>query len=77
MLLGFAIHRQLGILLGLFAAFILIGSVLLGWHYAVDGYVAIAMTWVIWRVVGWSLNQPFIRWLCGDPGEDDRMPRHR
>jgi hypothetical protein len=77
MLLGFAIHRRLGIALGLFTAFILIGSVHLGWHYAIDGYVAIAMTWLIWRIVGWALDQPFVQWLCGDQGEDSRVSGHR
>lgn len=27
---------------------ILVGSVYLGWHYAVDGYLAAILTWVIW-----------------------------
>lgn len=64
-MLGLAVRRWLGILLGVFTAFILIGSVHLGWHYAIDGYVAIAMTWIIWRVVGWLLDRPAVHWLCG------------
>lgn len=32
------------------------GSVHLGWHYAVDGYVAIAATALIWRGVGRALH---------------------
>jgi hypothetical protein len=31
---------------------ILIGSVLLGWHYAVDGIAAIAIAAVVWRLAG-------------------------
>lgn len=31
---------------------ILIGSVYLGWHYAVDGYFAVLMTYIIWKLVG-------------------------
>jgi hypothetical protein len=33
----------------LYFALILIGSVLLGWHYAVDGIAAIAITLISWR----------------------------
>jgi hypothetical protein len=39
---------------------ILIGSVHLGWHYAVDGYLGIACAWAIWRAVGWLLKRPAI-----------------
>lgn len=35
-----------------FAALILIGSVHLGWHYAIDGYVAILVTVAVWKLVG-------------------------
>ncbi|MGH6931548.1 MAG: phosphatase PAP2 family protein [Dongiaceae bacterium] len=64
-LLGFAVHRWFGILLAAFAALMLIGSVHLGWHYAIDGYVAIAMTWLIWRPVGWLLDRPAVDRLTG------------
>jgi len=36
----------------LYFALILIGSVLLGWHYAADGIAAIAITLISWRVAG-------------------------
>jgi len=50
-----------------FVAIILVGSVHLGWHYAVDGYLAIAGAWMIWRVVGWLLNRPAVqRFLWGE-----------
>jgi hypothetical protein len=69
-LLGLAIDRRLAIAAAVFAAFILIGSVHLGWHYAIDGYAAIAMTWVIWRAVGWFLDRPaVVRLLWGDRRE--------
>jgi PAP2 superfamily len=64
-LLARAIDRRLAIAAGLFVALILIGSVHLGWHYALDGYLAIPMTWLIWRVVGWTLDRPFVRALQG------------
>jgi hypothetical protein len=59
-LIGFATSRRLGILFGAFCLVILIGSVHLGWHYAIDGYVAIALTWIIWIMVGWLLNRPVV-----------------
>lgn len=46
------ISRQAGLIFGLFAVVILIGSVHLAYHYAVDGYVAIAVTWLIWALSG-------------------------
>ncbi len=42
--------RRLYPLFALFAVAILVGSVHLGWHYAIDGYVAAVMVWIIWRV---------------------------
>jgi hypothetical protein len=56
-LVGFRTGRALGIAFSFFTAFIMIGSVHLGWHYAVDGYVAIVGTWLIWRAVGRLLNR--------------------
>jgi hypothetical protein len=51
-LVGWRTSRGLGIALTAFAACILIGSVHLGWHYAVDGYFGIALGLLVW-------------WLCG------------
>jgi hypothetical protein len=44
--------RRLYPLFVLYAVAILVGSVHLGWHYAIDGYVAAIMVWVIWMVSG-------------------------
>jgi hypothetical protein len=57
-LVGFAVRRRLGLLLAGFAALIMVGSVHLGWHYAIDGYVGILCTLVIWFAVGWLLDRP-------------------
>jgi len=46
------IDKRAGIVFGIFVATILLGSVHLGYHYAVDGYVSIAATLVIWAVSG-------------------------
>ena len=56
-LLGWRTHRWLGIGFTIFAALILIGSVHLGWHYAIDGYAGILMTLAIWYSVGWLLDR--------------------
>jgi hypothetical protein len=72
-LLGFATSRMFGIVFGVFAIVILIGSVHLGWHYALDGYVAILATWVIWIAVGWLLDRPLVaRLLWTEPLQDIR-----
>jgi hypothetical protein len=64
-LLGQAIDRRLAIAAAVFAGLILIGSVHLGWHYAIDGYVAIVMTWAIWRATGWLLDRERVVRLLG------------
>ena len=38
-LVGWQINRFIGVLLTAYVFIILIGSIILGWHYAVDGYV--------------------------------------
>ena len=47
--------RRLGFVLGAFCAVIQIGSVHLGWHYAIDGYFSIIATMLIWKATGWVL----------------------
>lgn len=53
----YARARWVKIVAGLYAVMIFVGSIHLGWHYAVDGIVAIASTIVIWigagRFVDW------------------------
>ena len=58
-MLGFASgKRWVGWLLSLFAALILVGSIHLGWHYAIDGYagavVAVFGWWAAGRLVDWD-----------------------
>jgi hypothetical protein len=52
------VHRGLAIAFWVMTVIVLIGSVHLGWHYAVDGYVAIlgaaAIWWLSGRLVGQS-----------------------
>ena len=51
-LLGWRTNRILGSVLTLFVALVLVATVHLGWHYAVDGYAAILGTLAIWWTVG-------------------------
>lgn len=52
-LLARRVHPWLGALFAAFALVILIGSVHLAWHYAIDGYLAALLTWLVWRATGW------------------------
>ncbi len=61
-LLGWRVNRLLGVALSLFAVVIMIGSVHLAWHYALDGYVAAVLTYGLWRAAGW--------WVARDPAFD-------
>ena len=56
-LLGWKLSRPLGAALTAFAVLIMIGSVQLGWHYAIDGYVGAAVAWIIWWLVGYFLHR--------------------
>ena len=51
-LLGLRANRQLGFALGVFALLMFLGSVHLGWHYAVDGYVSAIGLGLIWNLSG-------------------------
>src|SRR5690606_9683564 len=48
-----SLNRQVGIVAWIYVALIQLGSVYLGWHYAIDGYFSIAVVCVIW----WSVRQ--------------------
>ncbi len=52
-LLAASISRVLTWLFGAFALVTMIGSVHLGWHYAIDGYAAALMMWAIWSATKW------------------------
>jgi hypothetical protein len=52
--LGWRTAAWLGWLFTGYACVVLIGSVHLGWHYAVDGYVSAVVAPLIWALTGWS-----------------------
>ena len=51
-LAAFRLNRRAGYVVGAYAAMIWIGSIHLGWHYALDGLVAWSMTLVLWTICG-------------------------
>lgn len=54
-LYGFRISRLLGFAFAAYALLILLASVHLGWHYAIDGYFSILATLALWKAVAWGL----------------------
>jgi hypothetical protein len=64
-LLAWRMHRTAGILMVIFAGFILIGSVHLAWHYAVDSYAGILIGllswWIAGRLAQWNMCLPQVR----------------
>ena len=63
-LLARARNRWLGRVFLVFLVLMMLGSVHLGWHYAIDGYAGIAGALVIWwacgRLVRWSALRNFL-----------------
>jgi hypothetical protein len=56
-LVGWRTSRPAGIAFTIFLFMIIVGSVHLAWHYAVDDYVALLGTWFIWHSVGYLLRR--------------------
>jgi membrane-associated phospholipid phosphatase len=49
-LVGWRINHYAGVLLTAYVVITQIGAVMLGWHYAVDGYVSILLTVLLWKL---------------------------
>lgn len=58
---AFRWSRLAGIVLTVFATGIMIGSVLLAWHYAVDGYAGALIALLCWKFAGWLVARPVAR----------------
>lgn len=56
MLAAFRIHKYFGLIMALFLGFIVIGSVHLAWHYAVDAYAGVGIALLIWWISGKALK---------------------
>ena len=60
-LVTWRVRRWLGVVMMVYAFAIMIGSVQLGWHYAVDGYLGaagmIAIWWGAGRFVEWDARR--------------------
>ena len=73
--LAWRMHRTAGICMAIFAGFILIGSVHLGWHYAVDSYAGILIGALSWWMAGlltrWNMRLPQVRRYRMDLGRLD------
>lgn len=57
-LASYQLNRKLGYIMWGYMVIILIGSVHLAWHYAVDGYVSIILTILVWKACGY-ISQHF------------------
>ena len=56
-LLGWRTSRRMGIMFTVFTALIMLGSVHLGWHYALDGYVSVVCALLLWAGAGWFVRR--------------------
>jgi hypothetical protein len=55
-LLGRHTNHWLYAIFTVHAILIFIGSIHLGWHYAVDGYIAFIATYIVWKVSGYLIR---------------------
>ena len=52
-LAAFKVSRGLGLTMLAYAVVIFVASIMLAWHYALDGIIGMAGAWAIWRLAGW------------------------
>lgn len=73
-LAAFRLNRTAGWIFALYAVLIWIGSIHLGWHYAIDGIVSVALTFGFWALTG-RIADRLERPLIG-AGPNWRRQRH-
>jgi hypothetical protein len=56
-LAAFRLSRRAGLVMSAYLLFIMAGSVHLGWHYAIDGYVSLVVTVAMWKLFGYRLRR--------------------
>jgi hypothetical protein len=61
---GWKIDRRLGVVFAAYVLVILVGSVHLAWHYAIDGYVVLALVPLMWWACGKGWRA-YNRWTEG------------
>ncbi|MEX0809113.1 MAG: phosphatase PAP2 family protein [Dongiaceae bacterium] len=64
-LVGWRTARWLGIVFFTYFLIVLIGSVHLGWHYAIDGYAMVPGVLLVWWLSGWLARRSY-PWKPGD-----------
>lgn len=52
LLSSYCISKTIGIVFLAYLVIIQVGSIILGWHYAIDGYVSIMASILIWTISG-------------------------
>jgi hypothetical protein len=55
---GWHLSRTAGWSLTIFAALLIVGSVHLGWHYAIDSYASALAIPIIWKLGGMIVKRP-------------------
>ena len=61
--------RLWGILAFAYVALVLASSVYLAWHYAIDGYAAVLVTWALYAAVRWGFDRTAARRRTALPGQ--------
>ena len=51
------LNRWVGVVFIAYTIVVQVGAVILGWHYAVDGYVSIILTLLLWKAVGLLIDK--------------------
>lgn len=73
---GWTISRAWGVLGTIYLFLIMLGSVHLGWHYAIDGYFSIAVVPILWWLSGLLVRErnPIDQTACPPPEMEVPQP---